>query len=132
WPPPGRSSMLKIACGSYIDDIRGNTTFVANCLYFLENSIIVNSLKFCFEGGGLCFSSPQKKFIKIGHRTRKIRSFLQTSPIICGSYIDDIRGNTTSVANFLYFLENSIIFNSLKFCFEGGGLCFSSPPKKFH
>ena len=28
WPPPGRSSMLKIACGSNIDDIRGNTTLV--------------------------------------------------------------------------------------------------------
>ena len=81
WPPSGRSWTVKIACGSYIDDIRGNTTFVANYLYFFENSIIVNSLKFCFEGGGLCFSSPQKNFIKIGHRTWKIRSFLQTSPI---------------------------------------------------
>ena len=29
WPPPGRSSTLKIACGSNIDDIRGNTTLVA-------------------------------------------------------------------------------------------------------
>src|SRR6185436_10364289 len=57
----GRSSTLKIACGSNIDDIRWNTTYVANCLYLLENSIIVNSLKFCFEGGGLCFISPQKK-----------------------------------------------------------------------
>ena len=35
-PPPGRSSTLKIACGSNIDDIRENTTFVANCLYFLK------------------------------------------------------------------------------------------------
>ena len=61
WPPPGRSSTLKIACGLNIDDIRGNTTFVANCLYFLENSITVDSLKFCFEGGGLCFISPPKK-----------------------------------------------------------------------
>ena len=61
WPPPGRSSTLKIACGSNIDDIRGNTMFVAKCLYFLENSITINSLKFCFEGGGLCFSSPPKK-----------------------------------------------------------------------
>ena len=34
WPPPGRSSTLKIACGPNIDDIRGNTTLVANCLYF--------------------------------------------------------------------------------------------------
>src|SRR6185312_7836412 len=34
WPPTGRSSTLKIACGSNIDDIRGNTTLVANCLYF--------------------------------------------------------------------------------------------------
>ena len=34
WPPPGRSSTLKIACMSNIDDIRGNTTLVANCLYF--------------------------------------------------------------------------------------------------
>ena len=34
WPPPGRSSTLKIACGSNIDDIRGNTTLVANCYIF--------------------------------------------------------------------------------------------------
>ena len=61
WPPPGRSTTLEIACGSNIDDIRWSTTFVANCLYFLENSIIVNSLKFCSEVGGLCFSPPQKK-----------------------------------------------------------------------
>ena len=46
WPPPGRSSTLKIACGSNIDDIRGNTTLGANCLYFLENSITIDSLKF--------------------------------------------------------------------------------------
>ena len=62
WPPPGRSSTLKIASGSNIDDIRGNTTLVANCLYFLKNSITVDSLKFCIEGGGLWFSSPPKKF----------------------------------------------------------------------
>ena len=68
-PPPGRSSTVKLACGSNIDDIRGNTTFVTNYLYFLENSIIVDSLKFCFEGGGLCFSSPPKIYIKMGHRT---------------------------------------------------------------
>ena len=61
-PSPGRSSTLKIACGSNIDDIRENTTFVANCLYFLENAITVDSLKFCIEGGVLCFSSPLKKF----------------------------------------------------------------------
>ena len=67
WPPAGRSSTLKIACGTNIDDIRRNTTFIANCLYFLENSIIVDSLKYCFEGGGLCFSSPPKKF----HENRK-------------------------------------------------------------
>ena len=34
WPSPGWSSTLKIAGGSNIDDIRGNTTLVANCLYF--------------------------------------------------------------------------------------------------
>ena len=34
WPPPGRSSTLKIACELNIDDIRGNTALVANCLYF--------------------------------------------------------------------------------------------------
>ena len=34
WPPPGRSSTLKIACGSNIDDIQGNTMLVANCLIF--------------------------------------------------------------------------------------------------
>ena len=62
WPPPGRSSTLKIACVSNIDHIRGNTKFVAKCLYFFENSITVDSLKFGFEGGGLCFSSAPKKF----------------------------------------------------------------------
>ena len=62
WPLPGKSSTLKIASGSNIDDIVGNTTFVANYLYFIENSITVDSLKFCFDGGGLCFSSPPKKF----------------------------------------------------------------------
>ena len=56
-----RSLTLKITCGSNIDDIRGNTTFVTNYLYFLENSITIDSLKFCFEGGGLHFSSPPKK-----------------------------------------------------------------------
>ena len=34
WSPPERSSTHKIACRSNIDDIRGNTTLVANCLYF--------------------------------------------------------------------------------------------------
>ena len=62
WPPSGRSSTLKIACGSNIDDIRGNTTLVANFFIFLENLIIVFSLKFCVEGGVQCFSSPPKKF----------------------------------------------------------------------
>ena len=62
WPPPGRNLTLKIACGSNIDDIRGNTKFVANYLYFLENSITVDSLKFCFEDCVLCFSSPPTKF----------------------------------------------------------------------
>ena len=61
WPPPGRISTQKIAGWSNIDDIRGNTKFVVKYLFFLENSIIVDSLKFCFEGGGLFFSSPPKK-----------------------------------------------------------------------
>ena len=67
WPPPGRSSTLKIACGSNIGDIQGNTMFIANCLYFFKKSITVDSLKFCFEGGGLGFSSPPKTF----HENRK-------------------------------------------------------------
>ena len=75
WPPPGRGSTQQLACGSNIDDIRGNTTLGANCLYFLENSITVDLLIFFFEGGGLCFSSTPKNFIKIGHRTWKICSF---------------------------------------------------------
>src|SRR6185503_6567782 len=62
WPPPGRSSTLKIACGSNIDDIRGNTKFVANYFHFLENSITVDSLNFCCKSCVLCFSSPPKKF----------------------------------------------------------------------
>ena len=34
WPPPERSSTLKIACGSNIDDIRVNTTLVAIAYIF--------------------------------------------------------------------------------------------------
>ena len=61
WPPTGWSSALKIACGSNIDDIRGNTKFVANCLYCLENSITIDLLKICFEGGGLMLHLSTKK-----------------------------------------------------------------------
>ena len=81
WPPPGRSSMLKIACGSNIDDIRGNITFVANYLYFLEKSIILDSLNFFLRVVVYASALHQKKFIKIGHRTWKIQYFQQTSPI---------------------------------------------------
>ena len=75
WPPPGRSSTLKIACGSNIDDIRGNTTFVTNYLYFVENSITIDSLKKNFRVVFYASALHQKKIIKIGHRTWKIRSF---------------------------------------------------------
>ena len=74
WPPPGRSSTLKIACGWNIDDIRGNTTLVANFFIFLENLIIVFSLKFCVEGGVQCFSSPPKKFHQ--NRTPNVENML--------------------------------------------------------
>ena len=80
WPPPGRSSTLKIACGSYIDDIRGNTTFVANFLYFLENSIIVNSLKFCFEGGGLASALHKKISLKSDTERGKYARFSRLVP----------------------------------------------------
>ena len=62
WPPPGRSSTLKIVCGSNIDDIRGDYHVSCLLFIFLEILIIVFSLKFCFEGGFQCFSSPPKKF----------------------------------------------------------------------
>ena len=70
WSPPRRSSTLKIACGSNIDDIRGNTTLVANCLYFRKFNYSI-FFEIFFEGGVQCFSSPPKKFhfIKIGQRT---------------------------------------------------------------
>ena len=74
WPPPGSSSTLKIACGSNIDDIRGKTKFVANCLYFLENSITIDSLKFFLRVVFNASALHQNFFIKIGHRTWKIRS----------------------------------------------------------
>ena len=74
-PPPGRSSTLKIDCGSNIDDIRGKTKFVANCLYFLENSIKVDSFKLFYRVVFYASALHQKNFIKIGHRTWKIRSF---------------------------------------------------------
>ena len=61
WPPPGRSSTLKIACVSNIDDIWGNSTLVAN-FYIFRKFNLVFSLKFCFEGGVQCFSSPPKTF----------------------------------------------------------------------
>jgi len=50
WPSPGRSSTLKIACGSNIDDIRGNTTFVANCLYFLKKFNYSRFIEILFWG----------------------------------------------------------------------------------
>ena len=75
WPPPRRSSTLKIACRSNIDDIRGYTTFVTNYLYFLENSITIDSLKFCLKVVVYASALHQKNFIKIGPRTWKIRSF---------------------------------------------------------
>src|SRR6185312_12414527 len=49
WPPPGRSSTLKIASGSNIDDIRGNTTLVANCLYFKKFNYSL-FFEICFLG----------------------------------------------------------------------------------
>ena len=76
WPPPGRSSTLKIVCVLNIDDIRGNTTLVANCLYFQKNLIIVFSVKFCFQGGVQCFSSPAKKIsLKSDPEHRKYARF---------------------------------------------------------
>ena len=50
WTPPGRSSTLKIACGSNIDDIRGNTTFVANYLYFLKKFNYSQLIEILFWG----------------------------------------------------------------------------------
>ena len=155
WPPPGRRSTLKIACGSNIDDIRGNTTLVANCLYFQKISYS-HFFEIFLRVVSNATALHQKKFIKIGHRTQKICSFQRTSPIFrvlpstvkwiaqpdvdgtplilhllpinagvkmqsilwcawpppgrnmtlkiaSGSNIDDIRGNTTLVANCLYF-----------------------------
>ena len=75
WPLPGRSSTLKIACGSNIDDIQVNTTLVANYLYFLENSTIVDSLNFFLRVVVYASALHKKNFIKIGHRTWKIRLF---------------------------------------------------------
>ena len=76
WPPPGRSSTLKIACGSNIDDIRGNTKFVAKCLYFFRK---FNYSQFIenFVLRVVFYASPlhQKMFIKIRRRTWKIHSF---------------------------------------------------------
>ena len=50
WPPPGRSSTLKIACGSNIGDIRGNTTFVANYLYFFLKINYIQFIEILFWG----------------------------------------------------------------------------------
>ena len=81
WPPPGRSSTLKIACGSNIDDIRGNTKFVAKCLYFLENSIIVNSLKILFWGWFSMLHLSTKKFsLKSGAERGKYTRFSRLVP----------------------------------------------------
>ena len=61
WPPPGRSSNLKIACGSNIYDIRGNTTLIANCYIFRKFNYSI-FFEFFVEGGVQGFSSPPKKF----------------------------------------------------------------------
>ena len=75
WPPPERSSTLKIACGSNIDDIRGNTMLVAKLFIFLENLIIVFSLKFCFEGGPMLQLSTKKISLKSDTERRKYARF---------------------------------------------------------
>ena len=64
WPPPGRSSTLKIACGSNIDDIRGNTTLVAIFRKFNYSLFFELFLRGVFHASAL----HQKNFIKIEHR----------------------------------------------------------------
>ena len=49
WPPPGRSSTLKIACGSNIDDIRGNTTLVV-IVYIFRKFNYSLFFEFLFRG----------------------------------------------------------------------------------
>ena len=82
-PPPGRSSTLKIACGSNIDDIRGNTTLVSNCLYLQKIQLQSFHCNFVLRVVSNSSALLQKNFIKIGHRTQKICSFQRTSPIFC-------------------------------------------------
>ena len=67
--------MLKIACGSNIDDIRGNTTFVTNYLYFLENSITIDSLKFCLKVVVYASALHQKITLKSDTERRKYARF---------------------------------------------------------
>ena len=154
WPPPGRSSTLKIACGSNIEDIRGNTTLVANCWYFRKfNYSIFFEILFlgwcpmlqlskkislkpdterrkyarfsglvpffacifhgyvdCLTG---CWRAPLILHLLPLNAGVKMHSILwwawpppgrsSTLKIACRSNIDDILGNTTLVANCLYF-----------------------------
>ena len=60
WPPPGRSSTLKIACGSNIYDIRGNTTFVANYLQELRH----NPSMVCLASTGKEFDAENSLRVK--------------------------------------------------------------------
>ena len=61
WPPPGRSSTLKIACGSNIDDIRGIPRLLL-IVYICRKFNYSLFFEIFFEGGVQCFSSPPKKF----------------------------------------------------------------------
>ena len=112
WPPPGRSSTLKIACGSNIDDIWGNTTFVAIYI-FLENSITIDSLKFFLRVVVYASALHQKNFIKIGHRMWKIRLFQPSSPIflMLASTVKRI-AQPDVVGHLLFYICNQYIYRS--------------------
>ena len=65
----------------------GNTTFVANFLYFFKNSIIVDSLKFCFAGGGLMLQLSTKKILLKSDTERgKYASFSRLVPFSHASF----------------------------------------------
>ena len=75
WPPTGRSSTLKIACGSNIDDIWGNTTLVANFYFFRKFNF---SLFFEILFLGWCQMlqlSNKKNSLKLDTELRKYARF---------------------------------------------------------
>ena len=69
WPPSGRSSTLKIACGMNIDISEGIPHSLLTIYIFFKNQLLSIHSNFVLRVVVYASALHQKNFIKIGHRT---------------------------------------------------------------